>query len=222
MRVLITGASRGIGKEFVRHYLAAGDEVHAVTRNPAKLADLANSKLTVHAVDLEAKDGAATLAKAFEGRAIDLLVNNAGTFLDRQFNFKTLPIDVVTKSFEVNTILPMRLCQALLPNLLAGKSAKVAQITSLMGSIADNSSGGCYGYRMSKTALNMFNRCFSLDHPSLTSIVFHPGWVKTDMGGENAPTSVEDSVRGMTKILAGLKNDQTGKFYDFEGEELPW
>lgn len=217
MRVVITGASRGIGREFVNQCLKNGDEVHAVTRNSARLSDLKAEKLHVHSIDLESPEGPAALARALEGRPVDLLINNAGTYLDMDRGFTDLPIETVRKSFEVNTLLPMRVCQALLPNL-----ARVCQITSLMGSIGDNASGGSYGYRMSKAALNMFNRSFAIDFPNILSVVLHPGWVKTEMGGKEAPTSTEESVAGMLKVLSNLNADQSGKFYDYEGEELPW
>lgn len=228
MRVVITGASRGIGREFVNRYLRNGAEVHAVSRNPARLTDLNPiGKLTLHDIDLQSSEGPAALAKSLEGRPVDLLINNAGTYLDDDRGLPELPIDTVRQSFEVNTLLAMRMCQSLLPNLLAvsrefKRPAQVCQITSLMGSIADNTSGGAYGYRMSKAALNMFNRSFAIDYPTILSVVLHPGWVKTDMGGADAPTSIETSVAGMMNVLSHLKADQSGKFYDYEGDELPW
>ncbi|MBS1961517.1 MAG: SDR family oxidoreductase [Bdellovibrionales bacterium] len=220
MRIVITGASRGIGAEFVRVLLAEGHEVHAVTRNADRLAEFTKEKnLHVHAIDLENVAGPETLSRALEGRPIDLLINNAGMYAT-DASLAKLKFDDVRTSFEVNTILPMRVCQALLPNL--NKGAKVAQITSLMGSIADNGSGGSYAYRMSKTALNMFNKCFAIERPDLTTVVLHPGWVQTDMGGKQAPTTPKQSVAGMLKVIGGLKTSDTGKFYDFEGDELPW
>ncbi len=219
MRVLITGASRGIGKEFVRHYLKKGCEVHAVTRNSERLNEMKTEKLTLHSIDLESPEGAKNLANVLNGKKIDLLINNAGILLDRGSKLLELSEEIVRKSFEVNTLIPFRVCQALLPNL---KGGKVAQITSLMGSIADNGRGGYYGYRMSKVALNMFNRSFSIDHPEILTVALHPGWVKTEMGGEGATTSTEESVAGMTKIIDSLTPEKSGNFYDYEGDELPW
>jgi NAD(P)-dependent dehydrogenase (short-subunit alcohol dehydrogenase family) len=220
MRVVITGASRGIGAEFTRVLLSQGHEVHAISRNVEKLGDLQKDKnLHVHAIDLENVAGPDHLFRALEGRKVDLLINNAGMYAQAD-QLKSVKIDDVRLSFEVNTLIPMRVCQSLLP--LLPKGAKVAQITSLMGSIADNSSGGSYAYRISKTALNMFNKCFAIEHDELTSIVLHPGWVQTDMGGKSAPTTVKESVSGMLKVITGVKASDSGKFYDFEGEELPW
>jgi NAD(P)-dependent dehydrogenase (short-subunit alcohol dehydrogenase family) len=220
MRIVITGASRGIGAEFTRVLLSQGHEVHAVSRNAEKLGELQKDKnLHVHAIDLENVAGPDHLFRALEGRKVDLLINNAGMYAQAD-QLKSVKIDDVRLSFEVNTLIPMRVCQSLLP--LLPKGAKVAQITSLMGSIADNGSGGSYAYRISKTALNMFNKCFAIEHDELTSIVLHPGWVQTDMGGKSAPTTVKESVSGMLKVITGVKASDSGKFYDFEGEELPW
>ncbi len=220
MRVVITGASRGIGAEFTRVLLSQGHEVHAVSRNAEKLGELQKDKnLHVHAIDLENVAGPDLLFRALEGRKVDLLINNAGMYAQGD-ELENLKFDDVRQSFEVNTIMPMRVCKSLLP--LLPKGAKVAQVTSLMGSITDNGGGGSYAYRMSKTALNMFNKCFAIEHDELTTIVLHPGWVQTDMGGKAAPTTPKESVAGMLKIIAAAKASDSGKFYDFEGEEFPW
>ncbi|MBC7386090.1 MAG: SDR family oxidoreductase [Cryobacterium sp.] len=223
MNIVITGASRGIGAEFVRRYLDIGATVHAVSRNTDRLAPVAreNKNLKLHAIDLESERGPAELAKALGGATIDLLINNAGIYLDHDSDFSHLSPEKIRKSFEVNTLLPMRATAALLPQLIAAKGT-VANISSLMGSVSDNSSGGAYAYRMSKAALNMFTKSFSVDYPKLKTVALHPGWVKTDMGGENATTTVEESVKGLMKIIAELKATKSGHFYDFEGDELHW
>ena len=222
MRVLITGASRGIGAEFTRVLLAKGHEVHAVSRNPSRLADLAreNKNLHLHEIDLENVAGPDRLCRELKDEKVDLLINNAGMYAQGGDELAKVKFDDVRLSFEVNTIIPMRVCQSLFPCL--AKDAKVAQITSLMGSIDDNGSGGAYAYRMSKAALNMFNKCFAIEHKNLTSIVLHPGWVQTEMGGKSAPTTPAQSVAGMLKLIEEVKPADSGKFYDFEGEELPW
>ncbi len=221
MRIVITGASRGIGAEFVRFFATQGHEVHAVSRHPERLgaggAKLGN--ISIHEIDLENVAGPERLQRALEGRKIDLLVNNAGMYAEGD-ELANLKVQDLRDSFEVNTLIPLRLCQALLPNL--GKGAKVVQITSLMGSIADNGGGGAYAYRMSKAALNMFNKSFSIEFPEYVALVLHPGWVKTDMGGSNAPTTVQESVAGMAKVIEKAGAAQSGKFFDYEGEELPW
>jgi NAD(P)-dependent dehydrogenase (short-subunit alcohol dehydrogenase family) len=224
---VVTGASRGIGAEFVRQLLAKNYEVHAVTRNADRLreavhASEGSTKLHVHAIDLEAKDGPSRLASALEGRSVSLLVNNAGIYLESNEAFESIDFQEVRRSFEVNTLIAARVCQALLPILKKASRPKIAQITSLMGSITDNDSGGSYAYRMSKAALNMFNKSYAKDYPEFTAIVLHPGWVRTDMGGTNAPTAPEASVSGMLKVIDRATAKDSGKFYDFEGDELPW
>jgi NAD(P)-dependent dehydrogenase (short-subunit alcohol dehydrogenase family) len=175
--------------------------------------------LHVHEIDLENVAGPGRLVLALSGKPVDLLINNAGVLFN-QDNFTIMNFEQIRQSFEVNTILPMRVCQALHP--LLRKGSRVVQITSLMGSIADNESGGYYGYRMSKAALNMFNRSYSIDFPEFTSVVLHPGWVKTEMGGQSAPVTPSESVAGMMGIIEKLSTEQSGKFFDFEGNELPW
>lgn len=220
MRVIVTGASRGIGAEFTRVLLAHGHEVHAISRNPARLAELrANPKLHVHEIDLENVAGPDRLCRVLEGRRVDLLINNAGMYAGAD-ELAKLKMDDVRLSFEVNTLIPIRVCQSLLPCF--EKGAKVAQITSLMGSIEDNGSGGAYAYRISKAALNMFNRCFAIERKDLTAIVLHPGWVQTEMGGKSAPTTPQESVAGMLKVIASVKPEDSGKFFNYDGEVLPW
>jgi NAD(P)-dependent dehydrogenase (short-subunit alcohol dehydrogenase family) len=224
---IVTGASRGIGAEFVRQLLAKNYEVHAVTRNADRLREAVRSpegtaRLYVHAIDLETKDGPERLAAVLEGRPVALLVNNAGIYLESSEAFDSIDFQEVRRSFEVNTLIAARVCQALLPVLKKAPHPKVVQITSLMGSITDNESGGSYAYRMSKAALNMFNQSFAQDYPEFTALVLHPGWVRTDMGGTNAPTTPEASVRGMLKVIDQATAKDSGKFYDFEGNELPW
>ena len=116
----------------------------------------------------------------------------------------------------------MRVTRAFLPHLRQSAQPKLIHITSLMGSIADNESGGYYGYRMSKAALNMFNKSFAIDYPEVISLVVHPGWVKTDMGGPQAPLPPEIAVRGILSVVNRATTKQTGKFFDYEGNELPW
>lgn len=221
---VVTGTSRGLGAEFVRQLLDQGYEVHAVSRKGGKSS---TAFLKTHEIDLESKEGPRSLAGALEGRPITLLINNAGVFLDdSEVPFAKLDFEVLRKSFEVNTLIAGRVCQALLPNLEKASSTqsrpKVVQITSLMGSIADNTGGGYYGYRVSKAALNMLNKSFAIDHPFLTAIVLHPGWVKTEMGGSEAPTLPADSVRGMLKVIDRATEQDSGKFFDFEGDTVPW
>ncbi len=223
MKVVITGTSRGIGLEMVHLALMAGHEVMALARQPEKspgLLKLKNefkSKLTLVTADLYDENAAATLvAMVKDWGAVDVLVNNAGIMKtgESRSDFQ--------ESFLVNSIVPFEITRALMPYLSKSKSPKVIQITSMMGSIADNSSGGYYAYRSSKTALNMITASLVKDHPKVAFAVLHPGWVKTDMGGAQAPTSVSESAQGLWRVIEALTLAKSGHFLDFKGKELPW
>jgi NAD(P)-dependent dehydrogenase (short-subunit alcohol dehydrogenase family) len=137
-------------------------------------------------------------------------------------DFEKLPLDILRQSFEVNVIAPVALTQMALPALQKSTRPVVAMMSSLMGSITDNASGGYYGYRSSKTALNMITRSMATDHPWLITISLHPGWVQTEMGGSQAPTSVEESIKGLTRVIAELRSEDSGQFRNFKGQTLPW
>jgi NAD(P)-dependent dehydrogenase (short-subunit alcohol dehydrogenase family) len=148
--------------------------------------------------------------------SVDLLLNNAGVY------HQGTKAEDFLDSFHVNTVIPFLLTQALLTALKKSAHAKVASISSLMGSIEDNSSGGSYAYRSSKTALNMINKGLAVDNPWLTAVVLHPGWVETDMGGKGAPVKIPDSAQGLWKVIDALTKEQTGSFIDFRGRKLHW
>ena len=231
LHFVITGASRGIGFELASQALAAGHRVTAIVRSPHQAESLKRLGAEVLAGDVTSKKDFEEAARKINA-PIDVLINNAGIFLsdsrgeverdDEGEKFENLDTQHLAKTFDVNTLGPIRVTQALLPLLQKSKNPKVIQITSLMGSIADNTSGGCYGYRMSKAALNMFNKCLANDFPGLIAIVMHPGWVKTDMGGERAPTSPQESAQGIHRVIARLERKESGQFFDFEGDALPW
>ncbi len=229
--VVITGARRGLGLEFTRQLLARGDRVTALVRDVKQapgltaLLDGAQGRLRVGACDItsDAAIRAAVSLLGLDVEPVDVLINNAGVYLDAEADFADLDFSKVVASVEINAVGPMRVTRALLPALKRSRAhAVVAQITSLMGSIGDNSSGGAYAYRMSKAALNMFNKSFAVDHPEIIALALHPGWVRTEMGGVQAPIMPVDSVRGMLKVIDGATAAQSGHFYDFEGDELPW
>jgi NAD(P)-dependent dehydrogenase (short-subunit alcohol dehydrogenase family) len=225
---VITGAGRGIGLELTKQALEAGHKVSALVRSPEKatgIADLSkkfSQTLHVFPVDVLSDTSVQTFVRDLAGEGVDVLINNAGKYLDGSSGFEDLDLQKVAETFATNSIGPMRMAQALLPNLKKSKTAKIANITSLMGSIGDNESGGSYAYRMSKTALNMFNKSFSIDFPEITSFVVHPGWVKTDMGGAGAPTQAQESAKGIHQIITRATKKDSGHFFDFEGESLPW
>lgn len=227
MTFFITGAGRGIGLEFVRQLLAAQHTVIATVRDPYKSTALQDLKarysktLSILVADVTDKAQIEAAAAQVSAPAIDVLINNAGVLLDQGMSLEKINKDVLMKSFEVNTLAPMFVTRALLPKLRAAPKPVVANVTSLMGSITDNESGGYYAYRMSKTALNMFAKSFSKDFPKIKIISLHPGWVKTDMGGSQATTTPEESVRGLLRVILGTKHP-TGSFVDFTGKQLEW
>lgn len=227
--VLITGASRGLGLEFVRQYAQAGWRVHACYRDPKKAADLtrlaggSDGKVTTHALDVADFGQIDALARSLDGEALDVLLNNAGVYA-RGAPFGHLEYAVWERSFRVNSLAPVRMAEAFLEHVARGQRKVIANITSLMGSLTDNASGGSYAYRTSKAALNMATVCMAHDLKArgISTIVLHPGWVKTDMGGPDAPVEAAESVRGLRAVIDGATLEQSGKFFDYEGEPLPW
>lgn len=226
--ILITGAGRGIGIEMTKQLLEAGNHVIAWARSPQKSTLLSQlksqypQKLEIYPIDITSDAQVSEfLRQHTEKKPIDILINNAGIYGEDR-DFETLSLNDVLHTIETNSLGPMRVTKALLPFLQMSTNPKVIHITSLMGSIEDNESGGSYGYRMSKAALNMFHKSFSIDYSNIISLVIHPGWVKTDMGGPNAPTTPCESVQGILKIISAAKKSDSGKFISYSGEILPW
>ena len=155
-------------------------------------------------------------------KAIDILINNSGILDCGNVDFEQLKIDDLVRSIEVDTLGPMKITQLLLPKLSESANPCVFHMTSQMGSIADNLSGGYYFYRISKAALNMFNKSFSKDYPHILSIVIHPGWVRTDMGGNHAPISPEIAAINISDLILTANNLSSGNFYNYKGEILRW
>lgn len=223
--VVITGANRGLGLEFARQYAADGWTVIATCRdlvNPGGLADVPGVELFALSVD----DPAAIKAFAgvLKGRSIDLLVNNAGIMgpdLPAQSR-DGIDVDGWLLTMKVNALAPILMAQALKPLLARG--AKVATVSSQLGSITENEGGGMYAYRASKTAINMGNRSLAADwrDDGVTCIVMHPGWVQTDMGGPKAPVLPPDSVAGMRRVIAAATPADSGAFFAFDGRRIPW
>jgi NAD(P)-dependent dehydrogenase (short-subunit alcohol dehydrogenase family) len=217
-KVLITGAGRGIGLEFARQYSAAGWEVIGTVRGEAALPE------GVRAETLDMRDHRAVAAfhERLGGEPLDLLIANAGI---------TKPGDLRSAAeaegwmevMAVNVVAPTLLAQTLAPNVAAARGKLIA-ITSQMGSIADNRSGGWSAYRTSKAALNAAWRTMAVDMRSepVAIAMLHPGWVKTDMGGGGAPLSPAESVTGMRRVIDGLTAADKGLFLDHRGETLPW
>lgn len=223
--VMITGAGRGLGLEFAREYAAEGWIVIGTVRHPTGAEALKKIGGKVEIVSLDVTDFAAIkqMGKSLHDRPIDVLINNAGVIgTDR--NLGELEGDRWMETLRINTVAPLLIAQALLSNLKAGKDKKAIFLTSQMGSIDDNSSGRYYDYRASKAGLNAAVRSFALDTKGdgITAIVIHPGWVKTDMGGPNAPTEAATSIGGIRKVIAKLQPRDSGEFFSYDGRKLKW
>ena len=221
--VLVTGANRGLGLEFVQQLEAKGYEVIGTARSPQKATELIATGARVEQLDVADAASVAALAQRLGGTPIDILINNAGMLNREDSTMDSLDFDVMERSFQVNSLGPLRVTQALLPNLNAGKGKTVVSITSRLGSIK-LSTGGLYSYRTSKTALNQINKIMSseLAPQGFTCVVMHPGWVQTDMGGPSATLTKAESIAGMLGVIENLTTESTGKFFNYDGTELPW
>ena len=222
--VLITGANRGIGLELSRHYNSQGDQVIAVCRETSD--EIENiAELVISGIDLtldEAMDTVLQVLNMAHGDdfKIDILINNAGLFQNETLG--EMNYDQIRQQFEVTTLAPFKVTHALLPYLKSG--SKIANITSRMGSIEDNTSGAYYGYRASKAALNAFGKSLAMDlKPKGVAVAqLHPGFVQTRMVGFNGDISPEQSANGLSQRIEALNLDNSGGFWHSNGEALPW
>ena len=231
-RVLVTGANRGLGLEFTRQLLARGDRVIAACREPAEadalsaLADAHPERLHVLSADLALTDSVDALAhdaeRLFDG--LDLLINNAGVLITGE-TFGNVSAESLQSSLATNAIGPFLLTQALAPLLAKGNRAVVANISSELGSIANTTRVYTPSYAISKAAQNMASVLLAhgLADKNVRVVALHPGWVHTDMGGDRAPVSPSDSVRGLLNVIEHLAaNETTARFLDYQGKPLPW
>ena len=221
--VLVTGANRGLGLELARQLHEAGATVIGTARKPDKAEDL--KELGVRIVQLDVADAAsvAAMAAQLEGVPVDAVLNNAGIFPQRESIEDTDP-ETALRVLTVNTVGPLRVVQALLPNLRAGEWKLIMNMSSGLGSIGNNTGGGMADYRASKAALNMLSRTMAaeLGEDGFKVVAMSPGWVRTDMGGPQANLSPEESVEGILKVLAGLTGEDNGKYFNYDGRELDW
>jgi len=219
MRVLITGANQGIGLQLCLAYKQKGAEVIAVCRNASQEL-LALECEVIDSIDVTEKESITRLKQKVGSRKLDLLINNAGIYLSQ--SFENLSYDAIKKQFEVNTLGPIRVVEALLGNL--GKGSKIAMISSRMGSIEDNTSGGSYGYRMSKGALNVASKSLAVDLKGreISVAILHPGYVQTKMVNYNGDISAEVSASRLVERIEALNINNSGTFWHSNGEVLPW
>ena len=217
--VVITGANRGIGLELARHYARDSWTVIGVCRQASdELGEVAAR--VIDGVDVTTDSGLRKLTAALEGETIDLLINNAGLLQDEKLG--SIDFDSIRTQMEINAYAPLRVAEALAPRIPSG--GRIANITSRMGSIADNDSGGRYGYRASKAALNAFGKSLAMDlKPRGIAVAqLHPGYVKTRMVNFGGLITPEESAKGLVARIEGLNLENTGSFWHSNGEELPW
>lgn len=230
-RVLVTGASRGLGLEFVRQLLARGDAVIAACRRPgdanalAELAATDPDRLRVHAFEVTDPASRTALLDHVDADwgAIDVLINNAGVLASGE-RFGQLDAATFRTAFETNTLGPLLLAEAATPLLAKGRAPVAAYLSSVLGSIASTQHFYTPSYAVSKAALNMAVRlaAIAMAEHGIRSVALHPGWVRTDMGGPAAPLDAPDAVAGLLKVIDTLPADARGAFIDYRGESLPW
>lgn len=229
--ILITGANRGLGLEFARQYAAEGWRVFAGCRTPSSARDLndlaggSHGRVSVHALDVSAPESIAALAGGLKGQPLDILLSNAGVYGDEEHDdFGKVDYARWMETFAVNTLALMRLAETFVDSVAASEKKVLAALSSKMGSIDDNTSGGGYLYRSTKAALNAVVKSLSVDLESrgILVVALHPGWVQTDMGGANASLRPEESIRGMRGVLERLRPADTGAFLAYDGETVPW
>jgi NAD(P)-dependent dehydrogenase (short-subunit alcohol dehydrogenase family) len=228
--VLITGANRGLGFEFARQYATDGWRVISACRNPTtagelrRLAQDRRGRLTVVAMDVTDAESVKNAATQLKDIAIDVLVNSAGIAGTPGQKTGNVDYESWSQVLNVNTMGPLRVLESFSDHIAASERRLVVTITSGMGSLADNTSGGSITYRSSKAAVNMVMRSAAIDLAprGITCVLLNPGWVRTDMGGPKAPLSPQESVTAMRHLIETLGPDQSGKFYNYDGREYPW
>ena len=215
-KVLITGANRGLGLEFARQYKNAGWDIVATARESS--ADLDAIEVEVETLEMSDLDAVERFGKRFD--RLDLLIANAGTYGPREVRDAKAGREWA-ETFVVNTIAPFLLAQSVLPAVRSARGKLIA-VSTKMGSIEDNNSGGFIAYRSSKSALNSAWKSLAVDNPRVTCAVLHPGWVQTRMGGASAPLEPEQSIAGMRQVIEGLGREQSGGFFAYDGTTVPW
>jgi NAD(P)-dependent dehydrogenase (short-subunit alcohol dehydrogenase family) len=227
---VLIGANRGLGLGFAKNLLRAGYDLHATVRDPnacSELMQLGEScpqQLHVYPFEVTNAESRRHFVDTLAISQIDLLIHNAGIYGPPKVPLGTIDEETWKQVLWVDTVAPLLLVQDLLPRLRAADAAKIALLTSKVGSIADNDYGACYFYRSAKAGLNAAGRSLAIDltPEGISVILLHPGWVRTDMGGEAAPLEVPESVAGMLQQIEQLSIQTTGRFVDYSGAHIPW
>lgn len=232
---LVTGANRGIGLEYVRQLAAQGETVIATARDPERALELsalaaANPQVRIEALDLEDRASVTALGQRLSGVAIDVLLNNAGLYGGSWDNSShrqsrdSMDYDLWEQIMRINVMAPFQLVQELRESLEAGQRKLVINMSSDLGSIANNAQGQSYAYRSSKAALNMVTKGLSVELAPLgfTVISMAPGWTQTDLGGTAAQWPVDESVANQRKVIATITAQDNGRFVDLLGRSVPW
>lgn len=218
MRVLITGANRGIGQGLLAHYTDQPDTIALGTARSGATGE------TLIGLDVTRPEDFAELAARFDGTALDLLVCNAGVYLDKGMTVDSgIAPNIWSDAFSVNVTGVWLTIEALLPALQRAKAPRIAIISSMMGS-SERAPGGSYVYRASKAAVTNLGRNLAVDlAPKRISVgMYHPGWVRTDMGGSAADISCDEAVAGLTARFAALGPDSSGVFESYDGTPIPF
>ena len=228
--VLVTGANRGLGLEFVRQYAADGWQVFAACRAPDAAKDLqrlaaeSGGRVRILKMDVTDTTSVRAAAGALGGEPIDVVLNNAGVGGPRSERIGNFDYAAWECVLDANTLGPMRVAEAFVENVARSQQKRIVTITSGMGSIADNTSGGSYAYRSSKAAVNIVMKSLAIDLASrgILCVVVNPGWVRTDMGGPRGTLTPAESIKALRSVIASLKPGDSGKFLNWNGKSYPW
>lgn len=227
--LLITGANRGLGLELTREFARRRWRVLACCRAPQEAGDLqtlaaASEGVAIHRLEVGDAAQLRDLAGRLKGTPIDILLNNAGIFGPKHQGFGETDEAGWLEAFRINCIAPLRLAEAFVEHVAASERRVIATMGSVMGSITENGSGGAYAYRSSKAAVHMVMKGLAVDLAprGIVTVVLHPGWVQTRMGGRDAPLDPEESAAGLAGVLLGLRPEQSGTLIDYQGNVHPW
>lgn len=228
--LLITGANRGIGLALTKQYFEAGWKIMATCRSPenaielSQLAATSNQKISIHPLDINNPLQIDNLKAVIGNDPIDILFNNAGLYGQLHDEFGQTNHDLWLETFKTNTLGPMKMMETFVDNVAQSQCKIIANMSSKMGSMEDNGSGGCYGYRATKAALNAICKSAAIDLKTkgITVLILHPGWVLTDMGGSNAEITPSECANQLMKIIDQTTINNSGQFIDIDNSIIPW